>query len=62
VTPLADEFPGWEIAVRPAGLDVITALWRSSDGHSRRSVVAHSAPELAERLREIGTLVGDQGN
>jgi hypothetical protein len=51
---VADEFPSWQITIRPGGLDVITALWRSQDGRSQRYVVAHSAPELAERLQEIG--------
>lgn len=50
---LATEFPGWQIAVRPGGLDVVTALRVSPDGRRQRYVVAHSAAELLGRLRAI---------
>ena len=47
--PLAREFPEWDIA---CGLDICTAYWCSPDGCSRRYIVARSAAELLERLRE----------
>lgn len=50
MTALADEFPAWEIAVRPAGLDIITALWRSQDGRSMRYIVALTEAGLRDRL------------
>jgi hypothetical protein len=51
---LAREFPGWQIDVRPAGLDILTAYWCSPDGRSRRYVVATSSAGLLARLRAIG--------
>lgn len=50
---LAREFPDWQIDMRPAGLAICAAYWRSADGRSRRYVVAHSVGELLARLRAI---------
>jgi hypothetical protein len=50
---LAREFPDWQIDVRPAGVGICTAYWRSPDGRSRRYIVARSSGELLTRLRAI---------
>ncbi len=41
----------WEIAARPAGLDVWTAERASEDRRSIRFIVARSAAELAAKLQ-----------
>lgn len=48
---LADEFPGWDVAVKPGGLGMWTAYWQSDDGRHRRYIVAPSAPQLLDALR-----------
>jgi hypothetical protein len=48
---LAREFPEWEITIRPAGLNMATAYWRSGDGRHRRLIVARSAAGLLAELR-----------
>jgi hypothetical protein len=58
---VSEEFPAWQVEIRPGGLDVITALWRSEDGRGEWYVVAHSSAELAERLREIGARLDGLG-
>jgi hypothetical protein len=40
VALLLTEFGVWEVALRPAGLDVVTAYWCSDYGRYRRCVVA----------------------
>jgi hypothetical protein len=50
---LAEEFPGWEVTIRPAGLGVVTAYWCSEDGRARRFIAAPSASLLRARLRAI---------
>lgn len=50
---LLTEFGGWEVALRPAGLEVVTAYWCSDDGRHRRCVVAATSAELVTRLRAI---------
>jgi hypothetical protein len=50
---LVAEFGEWEVAVRPAGLDVVAAYWCSDDGRHRRCVVAATSAELLVRLRAI---------
>jgi len=52
---LAREFPDWQIDIHPAGVAICTAYWSSSDGRSRRYVVARSSAELLARLRAITT-------
>jgi hypothetical protein len=51
---LAAEFPGWEVAVSPAGLGMWTAYWQSDDGRHRWCIVASSAPQLLDALRARG--------
>jgi hypothetical protein len=53
---LAREFCDWQIAIRPAGVDLSTAYWCSPDGRSRRYVVARSSADLFARLRAIGPM------
>jgi hypothetical protein len=48
---LAAEFPQWEITASPVGM--WTAYWKSGDGRHRRYIVAPSARELLDALREI---------
>jgi hypothetical protein len=50
---LGTEFSEWEVTAQPAGLDVVTAYWRSDDGRHRRCVVAVTSAELLTRLRAI---------
>jgi hypothetical protein len=45
----------WEIAARPAGLDVWTAERASEDRRSVRYIVACSAAELAAKLQAAET-------
>jgi hypothetical protein len=61
VTALAAEFPAWEIALRPAGLDIVTALWRSPDGRSMRYIVAMTETTLRNRLLLHAERDGAQG-
>lgn len=51
VALLVTEFPGWEISVRPAGLELCGAYWRSPDGRHRRYLVAATPSELLALLR-----------
>jgi hypothetical protein len=53
VALLPTEFGGWEVALRPAGLNVVTAYWCSDDGRHRRCVIAATSAELLTRLRAI---------
>jgi hypothetical protein len=49
ITDLIATYGGrWEIAIRPGGLDVITATRRS--GRQVRSIIARTAGELAAKL------------
>ncbi len=53
VALLATEFGEWEVALQPAGLDMVAAYWCSDDGRHRRCVVAATSTELLLRLRAI---------
>jgi hypothetical protein len=49
---LREQFPKWDIVIRPAGVPIIAALKKSDDG-SERYVVATTAEELAGKLATI---------
>jgi hypothetical protein len=51
---LAAGFPAWEIEPVHGG-EMWGALWKSGDGRHRRYVVASSAPQLLEALRNRTT-------
>lgn len=48
---LAEEFPGWEIVLSPLGM--WDAAWHSPDRHDSHYVMAHTAGQLAGKLRNI---------
>lgn len=48
---LAEEFPGWEIVLSPLGM--WDAAWHSADRHDSHYVMAHTAGQLAGKLRNI---------
>jgi hypothetical protein len=50
---MAREFPGWEIAAYPGGLDVWSAERR--EGKALRYIVARTAAELAAKLETAET-------
>jgi hypothetical protein len=52
----------WQISVRPAGLVVWTALWKSPDGRHIRYLVAPDPDQLLERLRVIDPEEHDEGH
>ena len=51
---LLHEFPDWEIAAYPGGLDVWSAVHRSADGRHIRAIIARTAADLAEKLQAAG--------
>ena len=57
VAALVRGFPEWEIALRPAGLHVVTAFWQSADGRHRHYIVAPTPAELLDALRKVPTAV-----
>jgi hypothetical protein len=49
---LVREFPAWQIVLRSDGAMMCSAYWQSADGRHRRYIVARTAGDLLQALRE----------